>query len=131
MFELVAAVTPAEIMAHERIVLQTLKFDLVVAHPHRFLLDLVASLPGEKDRLNEVLQMAWAFVNDSYATPLCLLHQPRHVAVAMLNLAVRTLEKDDKLGIEKPAKEWWLSAGGTGISMKVINGIHSITRYHC
>ncbi|KII68288.1 Cyclin-K [Thelohanellus kitauei] len=125
LYEVVSTITPNEVMCYERIILQTLKFDLVVQHPHKYLLDITTKLHGEKEKLNEILQMAWAFVNDSYATTLCLMHQPQHIALSMIYMAVKTLEKDNRLSIEKPPKEWWLHVGGSGITMKVINDIIS------
>ncbi|KAF1744128.1 hypothetical protein MXB_5015 [Myxobolus squamalis] len=60
---------------------QTLKFDLVVQHPFKYLLEITTKLRGSKEKLNEVLQMAWAFVNDSYTTTLCLMQPPQFIAV--------------------------------------------------
>lgn len=80
-------------MVLERILLQTIKFDLQVEHPYMFLLRYVKQLKGwkrysvlpkhhvdtvshmggnqinvcnlgEKNKVCKVLQMAWTFVND-------------------------------------------------------------------
>lgn len=80
-------------MVLERILLQTIKFDLQVEHPYTFLLRYVKQLKGnfgqmkwlgtcffffmfrhimctsfhdsgEKNKVCKVLQMAWTFVND-------------------------------------------------------------------
>lgn len=55
-----------EIMTLERIILQTIKFDLYVEHPYTFLLKYAKCLKGDKARLQKMVQMAWTFVNDRY-----------------------------------------------------------------
>jgi len=73
-------------MVLERILLQTIKFDLQVDHPYQFLLKyakclkgmsywlfffiysiyiiLIFYLTGDKTKLTKMVQMAWTFVND-------------------------------------------------------------------
>ncbi len=51
-------------MTLERIILQTIKFDLHVEHPYTFLLKYAKCLKGDKARLQKMVQMAWTFVND-------------------------------------------------------------------
>lgn len=53
-------------MTLERILLQTIKFDLQVEHPYTFLLKYAKCLKGDKNRLQKMVQMAWTFVNDRY-----------------------------------------------------------------
>lgn len=53
-------------MTLERILLQTIKFDLQVEHPYTFLLKYAKCLKGDKARLQKMVQMAWTFVNDRY-----------------------------------------------------------------
>ncbi|KAF0023152.1 hypothetical protein F2P81_023782 [Scophthalmus maximus] len=57
-----------EVMVLERILLQTIKFDLQVEHPYMFLLRYVKQLKGDKNKVCKVLQMAWTFVNDRATT---------------------------------------------------------------
>lgn len=71
-------------MVLERILLQTIKFDLQVDHPYQFLLKYAKCLKGmfyfsvallmnlyttfcftgDKAKLTKMVQMAWTFVND-------------------------------------------------------------------
>nr|XP_054759241.1 cyclin-K-like [Lytechinus pictus] len=53
-----------EIMTHERILLQTIKFDLQVEHPYSYLLKYAKTFKGDKDKIQKLVQMAWTFVND-------------------------------------------------------------------
>lgn len=74
-----------ELLTHERILLQTIKFDLQVEHPYVHLLRIAKSLKGrwptwlwhrcktcfisffflgEKQKTEKLVQTAWTFVND-------------------------------------------------------------------
>lgn len=53
-----------EVMTLERILLQTIKFDLQVEHPYGYLLKYAKCLKGDKAKLQKMVQMAWTFVND-------------------------------------------------------------------
>ncbi|KAF5397286.1 CDK9 kinase-activating protein cyclin T [Paragonimus heterotremus] len=83
-----------EVMAYERVLLKTIKFDLQVTHPYSYLLQFVKrikvdSTSGNKEKLKELVQMSWSFINDSLATTLCLQWEPEIVACAVLYLATR------------------------------------------
>lgn len=70
----------------EKIVLQTLCFDLGVVHPYRFVFRLVSGLPEVSD---ELVQDAWIVVNDSYRTSLCIRFPPKTLAAAAIVFAAR------------------------------------------
>ena len=55
-----------EVLTLERIVLQTIRFDLQVDHPYEHLLKYAKSLKGDKEKLNKMVQMAWTFINDRF-----------------------------------------------------------------
>lgn len=55
-----------EVLTLERILLQTIHFDLQVDHPYGYLLKYAKSLKGDKDKLQKMVQMAWTFINDRY-----------------------------------------------------------------
>ena len=81
-----------ELTTHERILLQTIKFDLQVEHPYACLLKFAKQLhgvcvcarvcvcvcvcacvcdvrflfQGEKAKIEKLVQMSWTFVNDRY-----------------------------------------------------------------
>ena len=65
-----------EVMTLERVLLQTIKFDLQVDHPYSSILKYAKSLKGEKPKLQKMVQMSWTFVNDSLCTTLCLQWEP-------------------------------------------------------
>lgn len=85
-----------EILTLERILLQTLRFDLEVEHPYDHLIKYVRHLvvvkAGHRGEIvhKELLQSAWTFLNDSCCTTVCLQFEPEIVAIAMLLLACKT-----------------------------------------
>ncbi|ERL88296.1 cyclin-K-like [Dendroctonus ponderosae] len=98
-----------EVMTLERILLQTIKFDLQVEHPYQFLLKYAKCLKGDKAKLQKMVQMAWTFVNDSLCTTLCLQWEPEIIAVALMYLAgkLSKFEVMDWVGRSAKHLRWW------------------------
>ncbi|KAK9511872.1 hypothetical protein O3M35_000445 [Rhynocoris fuscipes] len=96
-------------MTLERILLQTIKFDLQVEHPYHFLLKYAKCLKGDKTKLQKMVQMAWTFVNDSLCTTLCLQWEPEVIAVALMYLAgkLSKFEVVDWTGRQPKHLRWW------------------------
>lgn len=98
-----------EVMMYERVLLQTIKFDLQVDHPYAILLKIGKLLKGDKGKVQKLVQMAWTFVNDSLSTNLCLRRRPEILAIAHLNLAGKLASFDLKSCTDSPPnKPWWL-----------------------
>ncbi|XP_063225749.1 cyclin-K [Bacillus rossius redtenbacheri] len=98
-----------EVMTLERILLQTIKFDLQVEHPYKYLLTYAKSLRGDKNKLQKMVQMAWTFVNDSLCTTLSLQWEPEVIAVALMYLAgkLSKFEVVDWEGRTSRHLRWW------------------------
>lgn len=104
-----------EILTLERILLQTLRFDLEVEHPYDHLIKYVkqfeVSRTGVTDETvkKELLQSAWTFLNDSCCTTVCLQYEPEIVAIAMLLLACKTGKYEITNWKERRPehKDWW------------------------
>ncbi|XP_049763600.1 cyclin-K [Schistocerca cancellata] len=98
-----------EVMTLERILLQTIKFDLQVEHPYSYLLKYAKCLKGDKSKLQKMVQMAWTFVNDSLCTTLCLQWEPEIIAVALMYLAgkLSKFEVVDWAGRTTKHTRWW------------------------
>lgn len=77
-----------KVLQMERIMLQTLGFDLKIEHPYKHLLQFIKKINGEK----KLAQTAWNFVNDSLRTTLCLQYPPDNIAAAAIYLASKYLE---------------------------------------
>ncbi|XP_058802144.1 cyclin-K isoform X2 [Phymastichus coffea] len=98
-----------EVMTLERILLQTIKFDLQVEHPYGYLLKYAKCLKGDKGKLQKMVQMAWTFVNDSLCTTLSLQWEPEIIAVALMYLAgkLSKFEVVDWQGRTQKHYRWW------------------------
>lgn len=98
-----------EVMTLERILLQTIKFDLQVEHPYSYLLKYAKCLKGDKTKLQKMVQMAWTFVNDSLCTTLALQWEPEILAVALMYLAgkLSKFEVVDWVGRTSKHLRWW------------------------
>ncbi|KAJ8977584.1 hypothetical protein NQ317_018352 [Molorchus minor] len=97
------------VMTLERILLQTIKFDLQVEHPYQYLLKYAKCLKGDKVKLQKMVQMAWTFVNDSLCTTLALQWEPEIIAVALMYLAgkLSKFEVVDWIGRSPKHLRWW------------------------
>ncbi|XP_037073367.1 cyclin-K-like [Pollicipes pollicipes] len=98
-----------EVMTMERILLQTIKFDLQVDHPYTYLIKYAKCLKGDKVKLHKCVQMAWTFVNDSLCTTLCLQWEPEIIAIALMYLAgkLSKFEVVDWVGRQPHHLRWW------------------------
>lgn len=98
-----------EVMTLERILLQTIKFDLQVEHPYTFLLKYAKCFKGDQQKLQKMVQMAWNFVNDSLSTVVCLQWEPEIIAVALIHLASKLSKFTvlDWLGRQPQHQRWW------------------------
>uniref|UniRef100_A0AAQ4NTL2 Cyclin-K n=1 Tax=Gasterosteus aculeatus aculeatus TaxID=481459 RepID=A0AAQ4NTL2_GASAC len=97
-----------EVMVLERILLQTIKFDLQVEHPYQFLLRYAKQLKGDKNKVQKLVQMAWTFVNDSLCTMVALQWEPQIIAVAVMYLAGRLSKFDIQDWTSKQSsRRWW------------------------
>lgn len=91
------------ILYNEDVMLEALCFDLSLEPPYKTLFDLLLFF-GEGDN-NSLRNAAWAFVNDSYLTMLCLMYHSRTIATGALYAAARhcgiTFPDDEK------GRPWW------------------------
>lgn len=91
------------ILYNEDVMLEALCFDLSLEPPYKTLFDLLLFF-GEGDN-NSLRNAAWAFVNDSYLTMLCLMYHSRTIATGALYAAAKhcgvTFPDDEK------GRPWW------------------------
>lgn len=91
------------ILHHEDVLLEALCFDLQLEQPYRILYEFICFF-GVADH-KPLRNTAWAFVNDSTYTVLCLQFNARTIAAAALYAAARHCDlgfKDDSHG-----RPWW------------------------
>jgi len=94
----------------ERIVLQTLSFDIATELPQTHLGRLAKRVCQDTVDTSELLQTAWCIANDSFSTNVCLFYAPSAIAAAAIVLAARFLRErtDDasrfRVSVEQVAK---------------------------
>ncbi|CAH1793074.1 unnamed protein product [Owenia fusiformis] len=118
-----------EVMTLERILLQTIKFDLQIEHPYKYLLKYAKQLKGDKTKLQKMVQMGWTFVNDSLCTTLCLHWEPEVIAVGLIYLASRLSKCDisDWHGKQPGFKGKWWEVFVEDVTIELIEEIcHSV-----
>lgn len=93
------------VMIMERIILQTINFDLQVDHPYKHLLNYAENLNCDRDETQKLVQMAWTFINDSLCTTICLQWEPEVVAIAVMFLSAKLCKS--KTGEEIVGTRWW------------------------
>uniref|UniRef100_A0A7S1XES2 Cyclin-like domain-containing protein n=2 Tax=Compsopogon caeruleus TaxID=31354 RepID=A0A7S1XES2_9RHOD len=86
-----------DLYEYEFRIIAELDFDLLVFHPYRPLTQLCSEIDGMK----ECLQTAWAILNDSYRTDVCLVYPPYIVAIACLFMAASVLDKYPEQWIQR------------------------------
>lgn len=100
-----------DLMTYEKILLQTIKFDLQVDHPYGYLLKYAKTLKGDQEQIRSMVQMAWAFINDSYCTTLCLQWEPEIIAIALMYLTSKLSKFEVTDWIDKREcgfkQNWW------------------------
>jgi len=95
------------ILQLEDLLLESLCFDLTLDSPYKTLFDLLLYFgEGNNKRLRNA---AWAFVNDSCLTMLCLLFSSRTIAASALYAAARHC--DIRFADDAEGRPWWEVAG--------------------
>ncbi|VDP06856.1 unnamed protein product [Heligmosomoides polygyrus] len=115
-----------EIMGIERVLLQTMKFDLQVDLPYQYLIDYSKKFKLTKPEINSLVHTSWTFVNDSAFTTLCLIWEPQVIAVALLHLSITVR----KVNIGLP--ECWWNEYIANLSNNLIDDIcHKVCSSYC
>ena len=82
-----------QIFLYERVILNTLSFDIGVDHPRDHVRAFVKMLTAHSRKEEmELLQMACILINDSLSSPLCLKYPAEQMAAAGVTLAVKMLQ---------------------------------------
>ncbi|PNF39464.1 hypothetical protein B7P43_G11072 [Cryptotermes secundus] len=93
-----------QVIKAERRVLKELGFCVHVKHPHKIIVLYLHVLGFEKHQ--NLMQLAWNYMNDSLRTDVFLRYQPETVACACIYLTSR------KLNISLPKSPAWFSVFG-------------------
>jgi hypothetical protein len=98
-------------MNFEKILLNTLRFDLQVDHPYQYLLEYLKIFQLETEDKSKISSYAWTFTNDSFSTTLCLMWEPEIIAIALIQLAINIWRENTGLELryndQNQHKNWW------------------------
>lgn len=89
----------SQVIKAERRVLKELGFCVHVKHPHKLIVMYLKYLEFEQHQ--QMMQMAWNFMNDSFRTDVFVRYSPEKIACACIYLTAR------KLGIPLPNNPPW------------------------
>lgn len=79
----------------EEQLLETLCFELTVDHPYNIITWLLDNhYTKDADQARKLKQVAWAFLNDSCRTTLCLLYPAKTIALAAIHLAGKYMDEN-------------------------------------
>ena len=95
-------------LLYEELMLELLTFDVVLQSPYNILYKHLQQLQIEDNK--PLRNIAWAFLNDSSLTTLCLLMPAKHIAIGAIYFAAKFL--DDSIPDDKRGDPWWVKLGG-------------------
>jgi protein BUR2 len=96
------------ILLYEELMLEILTFDVVLQSPYNFLYNYLQKLQVEDNKA--LRNVAWAFLNDSCLTMMCLMMPPKDIAAGAIYFAAKGTQSqipDDESG-----SPWWEQIGG-------------------
>jgi len=91
------------IKLNEDVLLEILCFDLTIESPYKLLYDLLRQFGLHHNK--KLRDAAWAFINDSNMTQLCLLFTSRIIAATALYYAAKITEIE--LPEDEQGRPWW------------------------
>jgi protein BUR2 len=97
------------ILLHEEIMLELLTFDVIIESPYTQLYEFLRALEIETNK--PLRNAAWAFLNDSYMTTLCLMMTARDIAVASIYFSAKL--GDERIPDDRDGKPWWTYLNGS------------------
>lgn len=106
----------------EEQMLELLTFDLVVDTPHTHLLRCLEILSIEENK--SLRNIAWAFLNDSCMTPLCLMMPALDITIAAIYFAVK-LNNETLPDVDN--KPWWHCIDGD--PEKIVKAVTVVSRF--
>jgi protein BUR2 len=96
------------ILLYEELMLEYLTFDVVLQSPYNFLYDCLQKLQVEDNK--PLRNVAWAFLNDSCLTMICLMMPPKDIAAAAIYFAAKGTQ--NQIPDDENGAPWWEQIGG-------------------
>jgi protein BUR2 len=104
--------------------LELLTFDVVLESPYTCLYNFLKELQIEGNK--PMRNVAWAFLNDSCMTILCLLMLPRDIAVASIYFSAKF--NNERLPDDQDGAPWW--ARLNGVPERINQAIDVMARFY-
>jgi protein BUR2 len=96
------------ILLYEELMLELLTFDVVLSSPYRYLYRYIQQLQIEDNK--PIRNVAWAFVNDSCMTTLCLRMPASDIAISAIYFAIKF--HNETIPDDEDGAAWWEQLGG-------------------
>jgi hypothetical protein len=112
------------ILLYEETMLELLTFDVVLESPYNCLYEFLKELHIETNK--PMRNVAWAFLNDSCMTTLCLLMPPRDIAVASLYFAAKF--NNERIPDDQDGNPWWTRLNG--VPERIIKAIDVMADFY-
>ena len=91
-----------ELMDNEKILLETLGFELCIYHPHRSVVQCGDMITSDKDLIGYAFDLV---TNSLHFSTMCLKYEAKVIACVCLNIALKAKNMDPGISIE--GKCWW------------------------
>jgi len=120
-----------EVMFLEKVLLQTLRFDLHVEHPYDCLMQYAKGFKIDREIVKQVVQNAWTFINDSISTTLCLLWEPEIIAISMLYMSFKIAKIEELDWQDRNANEQWWDVYVANLTIQMMEEIcHKVLDFY-
>lgn len=96
------------LLLYEELMLEYLTFDVVLHSPYNSLYGFLQKLHLEDNK--QLRNVAWAYLNDSCLTMLCLQMSPKDIAIGGLYFAAKFT--GEKIPDDERGDPWWTQLGG-------------------
>jgi hypothetical protein len=96
------------ILLYEELMLEFLTFDVVLQSPYNFLYNYLQKLQVEDNK--QLRNIAWAFLNDSCLTMMCLMMPPKDIAAGAIYFAAKGTQS--RIPDDENGAPWWEQIGG-------------------
>ena len=96
------------ILLYEELMLELLTFDVVLQSPYTILYHMLSTIPMEDNKA--LRNVAWAFLNDSCMTMMCLMMPSKDIAIAAVYFAAKFT--GERIPDDEAGTPWWEILGG-------------------
>ncbi|RDL42183.1 uncharacterized protein BP5553_02162 [Venustampulla echinocandica] len=111
------------LLLYEELMLEYLTFDLVLQSPHNLLHEFLRKLHIDDNK--RIRNTAWAFLNDSCHTTICLSMPAKDIAIASIYFGAQFV--GDTIPDDEHGNPWWEGLGGR--PNKIVKGVQILSEF--